>query len=423
MVFVGRARELDELRAAYDRRPGTVLIVGDAGMGKSRLVGEFGAGLAGARVLTGGCLDLGENRLAFAPFTAVLRELVGNLGADGVCALLPGGVPGELGRLLPTLGPPAAGDASLARARLFEQVLTVLGALGPVVLVVEDLQWADRSTRDLLTFLVGNQRALPEVLVVLTCRTDLDQGHPGRRLTADLARVEWVRVLDLGPLSRREVAAQVRGHLGHEPDGGLVDRVYSRGEGNPLFVEALLTCLGAPGPAVPQSVRDLLLEPMASLPAVSQEVVRAASASGALVGHELLAAVTGLGDVELSAALRLAVAANLLVVVGHGYQFRHALIREMVHEGLLPGERAALHVRYAEALEQDPSLAGPDEPLPSSPVTGPRWRSGIPHAPWPVRGGLPARPVTPWPTPSNWTSSTRCCGCGTACPARRGRSA
>ncbi|MPZ84871.1 MAG: AAA family ATPase [Actinophytocola sp.] len=365
MAFVERNRELAELRAAFDQArdgmPVTVLIAGDAGVGKSRLIGEFTATLSGAaRVLIGGCLDIGGDSLPFAPFTSALRELVGELGPAGVRERLPGAVTGELGRLLPSLGPPPAGAAELARARLFEQVLALLQVLSedrPLVLVVEDVHWADRSTRDLLTFLIGNQHAASALLIVATCRSDLDRAHAARPLLADLARVAWVRRLDLGPLSRRGVMAQVRGLLGHEPDAELAEAVHARSEGNPLFVEALLSCRDQRGPVVPQSIRDLLLAPMARLPAPSQDVVRAAAPCGVHIGHELLTTVIGLDEAALSAALRPAVAANLLVVAGDGYMFRHALIREVVYDDLLPGERARLHVRYAEALERDPSLA------------------------------------------------------------------
>jgi predicted ATPase len=198
-VFVGRARELAELDAAFERvregRPSAVLVGGEAGVGKSRLAAEFGsrARAAGAvRVLAGYCLDLGAEGLPFAPFTGMLRELVRELGADGVAALLPGRGAGELARLLPELGEPGGGgDPGEARARMFEQVLALLGRLagaGPVVLVVEDAHWSDRSTRDLLAFLVGNQHALDRVLIVVTFRwpgapaSGCRPGRPASRL-------------------------------------------------------------------------------------------------------------------------------------------------------------------------------------------------------------------------------------------------
>src|SRR5258707_1255540 len=135
-VLVGRADQLAVLDAALApaRRegPSVVLVGGEAGVGKSRLVSEFSARAraAGARVLTGGCVELGTDGLPFAPFTAVLRELVRDMGADGVAGLLPGGVTHDFARLLPEFGA-AGGDAgaSVARARLFEQMLAVLDGL------------------------------------------------------------------------------------------------------------------------------------------------------------------------------------------------------------------------------------------------------------------------------------------------------
>ena len=156
-ALVGRAHELAELDAALGRvregRPSAVLVGGEAGVGKSRLAGEFGtrARAAGAvRVLSGYCLDLSAEGLPFAPFTGMLRELARDLGADGVAALLPGQSARELARLLPELGEPGLqGDPGEARARMFEQMLALLEHLaeaGPLVLVIEDAHWSDRST-------------------------------------------------------------------------------------------------------------------------------------------------------------------------------------------------------------------------------------------------------------------------------------
>src|SRR5262249_25418115 len=200
-VLVGRGEELAALDPAGERvgqgQPATVLVGGEGGVGKSRLAEEFGARarVAGAaRVLSGYCLDLSAEGLPFAPFTGVLRELVRDLGADGLAALLPGRGARELGRLLPELGEPGLqGDPGEARARMFEQVLALLGHLagaGPVVLVIEDAHWSDRSTRDLLAFLVGNQQALDGVLIVVTFRSDeLHRRHPLRPVLAELGRL------------------------------------------------------------------------------------------------------------------------------------------------------------------------------------------------------------------------------------------
>jgi DNA-binding NarL/FixJ family response regulator len=370
-VLIGRGAQLADLEAAYAtaRRgePATVLLGGEAGIGKSRLAAEFTGHTRadGGRVLTGGCLELGVDGLPFAPFTAVLRELTREVGAAGVVELL-GGRAGEMARLLPDLGaavpepgePAGAAYPGEGRGRLFEQMLTLLEQLserGPVVLLIEDLHWADHSTRDLLSFLVSNQRVLPGVLIIGTFRSDeLHRSHPLRPLLAELARLAWVQRADLPRLTRRETAELLGAVLGGEPDPARVDSVFARSEGNPLFVEELLGC----GDDLPESLRDLVLARVQRLPGQTQDVLRIASAAGARAGHALLNAVSGLGDDDLEHALRPAVAANVLVADPEGYAFRHALIREAMYEDLLPGERGRVHARFAEAITADPSLAG-----------------------------------------------------------------
>ena len=367
--LVGRAGQLASLDAALAAAaggsPAAVLVGGEAGVGKSRLVSEFAARSrgTGARVLAGGCLELGADGLPFAPFTSALRELVRDLGAGGVAELLPGGSARELARLLPEFGEPAGpGDAGEARARLFEQVLTLIERLAerdPVVFVIEDAHWADRSTRDLLAFLIRNQQTLEGLLIVVTYRSDeLHRTHPLRPLLAELDRVSWVTRIELGRLTRQGtdvLAAQI---AGREPSESVLEAVYRRTKGNPLFVEALLAD-GKLRPGLPDSLRDLLVASVQRLPEETQEVVRVTSAGGERVGHALLAAVTGLDDALLTRALRPAVAANVLLTDSDGYTFRHALICEAVHDELLPGERAQLHGRFAEAIGADPAMVPP----------------------------------------------------------------
>ncbi|WP_433229529.1 helix-turn-helix transcriptional regulator [Actinomadura formosensis] len=358
-VLVGRVAELGELRDALAAAPGAVLVGGDAGVGKTRLMSEF-AGTVEARVLVGGCLELGSDGLPFAPFTTVLRELVREIGIEGVAGLVPRGDTCGLARLLPEFGEPESDAASgEERARLFEVVLTLLERLaeqGPVVLVIEDAHWADRSTRDLLDFLIRNLGTAP-VLIAMTYRTDeLHRAHPLRRLLTGLDRLDRVRRLELGKLTRAGVSALVTQLLGHTPPPGLVERVEARSEGNPLFIEALLDEDGGLACELPESLRDLLLVGVQRLPEETQDVLRDASGGSTRIEHVLLAAVSGLDDAALTRVLRPAVAANVLVVDGDGYAFRHALIREAVHDDLLPGEHTRLHTRYAETLEKDPSL-------------------------------------------------------------------
>ena len=368
-VLVGRASQLSTLESALARvsrgGPSAVVIGGEAGVGKSRLVSEFAGRSrgAGGRVLVGGCLELGADGLPFAPFISVLRGLVRDLGAAGVAGLLPGGSARELARLLPEFGEPVgADDGGEARARLFEQVLVLLERLaeaGPVVLVVEDMHWADRSSRDLLAFLVRSQPSAEGVLIVVTYRSDdLDRVHPLRALLAELGRISWVTRMDLARLTRQDTGRLVAQITGRGPDEDLLAAVYRRTEGNPLFVEALLGD-GELGSGLPESLRDLLVAAVRRLPEQTQEVVRVASAGGERIGHGLLAVVTGLEEAALARALRPAVAANVLLAGSDGYAFRHALIREAVHEELLPGERNQVHRRFAEAIGADPALVVP----------------------------------------------------------------
>ncbi|MGA6164772.1 ATP-binding protein [Amycolatopsis magusensis] len=361
-VLVGRDGETSRVAEAFDRVAGgglaTLFVGGEAGVGKSRLVAEF-AGRAGAKatVLSGGCVELGAEGLPFAPFVAALRGLV---AADpaGFDRLLPDRT--DLAPLLPgsVRGPAPLGDD--ARPRLFEGVLALLGKLAverPVVLVIEDAHWADRSSRDLLDFLVRNQSAVPGSMIVVTHRSEeLNRAHPLRPLLAELARVPWAERLDLGRLGKRDVVNLVRHILGHEPDPELVHSVYQRSEGNPLFVEALLDCDGTGG-EIPASLEDLLLSRIDRLPPDAAYVAGLVGLSEVTVCHALLSAVAELDERALSAAVRAAVDANVLVVKGEGYRFRHALIGAAALSNLMPGERQALHKRYAAAMAADPTLS------------------------------------------------------------------
>jgi ATP/maltotriose-dependent transcriptional regulator MalT len=368
-VLVGRVDDLATLDAALAQvrqgEPSTVLIGGEAGVGKSRLVNEFSRRAAGAvRVVCGHCLELSADGLPFAPFTGVLRELARELGADGVAGLVPGGGAADLARLLPELGEPAVrADPGEARARMFEQVLVLfehLAEAGPVVLVIEDAHWSDRSTRDLLTFLVGNQHVLGGVLIVVTFRSDeLDRGHPLRPVLAELGRLGWVVRLELPRLTRREARELTACLLGRELGPDLAARLYGRSEGNPLFLEALLRRGDMLDPGLPESLRDLVLADVRQLPAETQKVLQALGIAGQWCGHALLAAVTGMGETALLAAVSRAVSANVLVPGADGYAFRHALIREAILGEVLPGEGTRLHVCLAEALAADPSLVPP----------------------------------------------------------------
>ncbi|GAA0995042.1 LuxR family transcriptional regulator [Acrocarpospora macrocephala] len=367
-VFVGRVAELTFLAEIFDQArkqtAAAVLLGGEAGVGKTRLVSRFAeqAEQDGAHVIVGGCVELSTEGLAYAPFTAALRQLVREMGAADVAAMLPEGAARDLARLLPEFGEPSGDtESETARARLFEQILTLLERLAeqrPVVLVIEDIHWADRSSRDLIAFLSRNIRAVP-LLMVMTYRSDeLNRTHPLRPVLAELARVDGVSRVEVPRLTQDEVAEQMAGILGRTPEFARVGKVFERTEGVPLFVEAMVECDG--DYSFPDSLQDLILSSVERLPEETQRVLRIAAAGGIRVGHELLARVSGLSDIDLENALRPAVAGNVMQVAdGGAYAFRHALIREAVHDELLPGEHARMHARYAEAIDQDRSLVPP----------------------------------------------------------------
>ncbi|GIG66782.1 ATP-binding protein [Phytomonospora endophytica] len=358
-VFAGRTAELAALRDSWSEAaggPSFALVSGEAGIGKSRLLAEFTAGLdAGTRVLTGECLELGG--LPYAPFAAVVRGAVRELGAAGVAALLPGSSP-ELARWLPVLGTPPPEDGA-GRGRLFEEVLGLLEGLaasGPTVVVLEDLHWSDASTRELVLFVARNL-STTGLLLVATLRAE-EAGHLGS-LPAGLARAPGARRVDLPRLSAVEVAEQLAGIDGRPADPAEVARVHRRSEGIPLFVESL----DRSGEGMSASLREQLLGGLTTLPDRGRAALRAASVIGVQVPHDLLVDVAGLEPATADEELRPLVERALLIPDGHGYRFRHALIRAAVHDGLLPGERVRLHTRCATALsalpgEHSSALAG-----------------------------------------------------------------
>jgi DNA-binding CsgD family transcriptional regulator len=361
-IFVGRSAELAELEGALDDaaagRPWLAFVAGDSGVGKTRLLSELTARArtSGARALSGDCVELGEGELPYAPLVAVLRSLARS--RDPVLEELPASVRAELATLLPGLGDgavgaPGAGDPS-AQARLFEALLWLLDRLGqdaPVLLAIEDLHWADRATRAFVVFL-GRSLCRERVLVVATYRSDeLHRRHPLRPLLAELERHAGCRRIELPPLTREELSLQLGDLLDAPPDVELVERVFARSEGHPLFVEELIAAGRDGRGALPPTLRDALMLRVERLSAPAQEVLRVV-AVGQQLDDELLVEVIGPERATMHDALREAVANHILAIGNEGrYRFRHALLREVVEADLLPGERAAINLRLARALE------------------------------------------------------------------------
>ena len=342
--IVGRLAERKALLAAYAQVAGgqsrLVLLTGAAGIGKTRLVEELCAQAAsaagGAQVLVGESAPLAGAALAYGPFAAALRDQAGWLLADD-----------------------DASNMLAARHRLFVRVLEVLAALGarsPVVLVLEDLHWADESSRELLAFLAVRLRGKP-VMLVGTLREEELAAGVGPWL-AELERRPGVTRLRLGRLADGEIAELVTDLLpAAAASAERVAAVVAAAEGNPLYARELAYA----GPqALPSSITDAVLAKAAGLTAQARAVVDQVCVADGGMSHDLLAATAPLPEKRLLAATRRAVASGLLVPAGDGYAFGHALIRQVLYAHLLPGERQHLHRRLAEALasrpDSDPGL-------------------------------------------------------------------
>ncbi len=374
-VLIGRAAELAQLEACYESAAsgtsaGTVLVLGEAGVGKSRLVEELVARVRGrgGQTLVGGAMEIDEANLPYVPVLEALRPIVDDaLDGDVAAEEAIGRARPELARLFPELGPGVVGDVDLglAQSRLFGQLLGVLGRAGrdrPVLLVLEDLQWSDRSTRELVAFL-GRTLHSARVLLVVTVRTDaLHARHPLTPLLAELRRVERVTQILLERFTRAEHDAQVTAILGGRPPNELLAQTYARSDGNPFYTEELIAP-GSGSVSLSSGLRDMLLARARGLSDRTRRLLRVV-AVGWSVTHPLLEAVAGLPSDELLESLREAVDRAIITTdpASGRYRFRHPLIAEAVYEDLLPGERIRWHAAYAAALAATPRLGDPSPP-------------------------------------------------------------
>jgi ATP/maltotriose-dependent transcriptional regulator MalT len=353
--FVGRDEELvaldDALERARGGEPAAVLVGGDAGIGKTRLVDEFAsrAYASGARVLKGACVDLGEAVVPCLAIADALRdtppEAISTIPSrlrEHLAVLIPeaASAPGESEAA--TISTEATPPGPLAAVlRLLEE----LGRQSPHVLVIEDLHWADRSTLDVVNFLIRALRGTA-VLVVVTYRADELHRRPDvLDLIAELQRSARVVALRLQPLDRAQTADQIGAALGERPKRNIVDRIHARSEGNPLFTEELLAT-----EALPDTLRDALIARLHRMSEDAQAIARSAAAVGRSVPHTYLADLVALPEDELYCGLRECLSDQLLVRSrdGEGYEFRQALVQEVIYDELLPGELGPLHRRIAE---------------------------------------------------------------------------
>jgi DNA-binding CsgD family transcriptional regulator len=334
--FVGRIRELEQLeqalRATEQGSGGTVLVAGEAGIGKTRLASEAAtrARTAGFDVLVGRCIDLVGTELPYQPFVEALRPL------------------GEL-------------RSAASQLRLFEETVSLLtdrAAAAPVLLVLEDLHWADTSTLDLVVFLAHNLDQ-HRALLLGTYRVDeLSSADRMRRIADGVRRSGSALVFELGPLDHDDLTALLAARAG-ALSPALTDAIVSRSEGNPFFAEELLAAADDESVELPRGLRALLLQRVAQLDRRTQGVLRLAAAAGRDVDYSLLRAAAELSERDVGESLRRAVEHGVLVPeqATGSFRFRHALLAEAIYETLLPGEREELHARLADELARSDAAA------------------------------------------------------------------
>ncbi len=359
--LVGRIEELARLETALETTVAgqgcSILIAGEAGIGKTRLVEELAdrARSAGALVLTGRCLDLVGSAVPYLAFAEALHPLG--------CSELT-----ETAARSPATARPAERQLSAAdlaarrQLRLFDEVrakLQARAADSTVVLVIEDLHWADVSTLDLVSFLAHATRGSP-ILQLATYRSDeVRAGQPLHRWLTNLRRARAADVLELGSLRRGDLLDLLRRRSRPELSDDIAETICRRSGGNPFFAEELLFAVQHGEEELPLVLRDALLQRLEFLDDNSRSAVRVLAAAGRDTSHALLAAVVSVPEPDLREALRQAVRDHVITFdqARGTYRLRHALLAEAVYGTLLPGEREGLHGRIALALTESPALA------------------------------------------------------------------
>ncbi|MEP7020682.1 MAG: AAA family ATPase [Pseudonocardiales bacterium] len=374
-AFAGRRRELQAVAGVLggDTDAVAMLLVGPAGVGKSRLVAEATHVVAQSdvTVLTGWCLGLSEG-LPFLPVADVLcrlGELDGGQFLNVLLSNCPPFVRGQVVRLMPQLEElgeqwrPAELDGGWLRQRLFDalrRLLVELGSLRRAAVVIEDVQWADPSTLELLDYLLAPGHA-PGVPLLLTCRRDEE---PTPRLTDWSERVHRharVRRVDLAAMTEEETGEQVEHLVGHRVSGQLVHEIFSRSEGNAFFTEQLAAVAEEDGEhrsnrrPLPAGLTTLLLARTAQVSASAREVMVALAVAARPLSEASLVRLCGQPETDVRAALRELLAQRLLRQPDHAgrLQLRHALLAEAISETMLASDRRELHRQVAELMARE----------------------------------------------------------------------
>jgi DNA-binding CsgD family transcriptional regulator/tetratricopeptide (TPR) repeat protein len=363
--LVGRSAELsrleDAVASAAAGHGAVMLVAGEAGIGKTRLVSELceRCRQSGSTVLSGGCIDVVGSGLPYLPLVEALRALNTAAALDELTGDLH-----ELVRLIPELGDSDDASTPSIRAdtqlRLFQETVELLDRVSEdqaVVLLLEDLHWADASTVGLVSYLAHAVRD-HRILVVATYRID-EPGEGLSHLVLELVRSGAATLVELAPLSDRELAQLLSEASDERLDPALVASICARSEGNPFFAEELLAAARDGDASIPPVLRDVLIQRFDQLGGEARAVLRVAAASSRDIPYRLLAAVVPYDAHDLVRALREAVEGGVLLAdaAAGTFRFRHALLAEAIYSTVLPGEREGIHARLAQALVDDPASA------------------------------------------------------------------
>jgi class 3 adenylate cyclase len=379
--LVGREEQLfvleDALLAAHRGQSRLIALGGEAGVGKTRLASELadGARRLGWNVLWGACSEA-ELPVPYLPVVEALGNYLSTQDIAEISESL-GGARRDLAQLFPQLGTDEAaapvGDPGQAKLRLFEAVVALLARAARdqgLLLILEDVHWADAATRELLDHLCRRLASM-RALLVLTYRSDeLDRRHPLAPVLQSWRRSGTAELITLAPLDRGQIAEVISAILDGEPvEPEFCELMYARSEGNPFVVEEMLKevldSAGTQGSAdgwqrraleqlgIPETVREAILLRFGRLKPAEAEVLQAGAVLGRTFDYPTLLATSGASEGAAHRALEVGVAQQLLDEVAGGgasYRWRHALTQEAISTEIVLPRRQALHGRAADAL-------------------------------------------------------------------------
>jgi class 3 adenylate cyclase len=405
-VLVGRERELDLLEdaliASNRGRGQVVVIAGEAGVGKTRLVNALrvSAARAGTAVMSGSCSEA-DLTLPYMPFVEGIGNYLASVDGERIKTRLGPATRRQLGHLFPQLElspPDEVGDPGQARMRLYEALLTLLQFAAEqrgLLLILEDLHWADASTRELLDYLARRVRR-SRILILGTYRSDeLHRRHPLQPLVQAWQRAGTIETVQLPPLDPPGVGRMTSAIFDGAPiEDELRDFLFARTEGNPFVLEEFLkaaldqgdifkTAQGWDRKAIghlrlPATVKETILLRVERLEEQQANILRAAAVLGRCFDYRMLVGISGQSETTVRAALRAFVEQQLAQEEPDGYSFRHALTREAILDDMIAPERERLHARAADQLREQPGANAME--LASHLMAAARWQEAIPVA-------------------------------------------